>query len=493
MQHKTQEANTTRIKYSSSILVYFVSRSYSFLRIYNASEDLILRGYIVEKNISCKEINISERNRKVCIFGQGFVGLPLALSLAFRGCETTGIDINENLVSDINNGITSHTENFNGITIQEILTKELEEKRYKATIDGAATVKDCNNIIVTVGIPIIDEKYNLDYLENVCITIGKNLKKGDLIIIKSTVIPGTTEEVILPILERESGLSAGEDFYLAYSSERIAEGKAFDEFTNMPTVVAGVNEKSSDRAAKLLKIVCKAEIIKGSCIKAVETAKVFENVQRDVNIAMSQEFARFTEGLGIDIFEVINLANTHKRVNLLTPGPGVGGYCIPNAYYYIKPKAEIMDIDMKLLKISREENAALPKFIVNKVEELLENKGTKIINTKISVLGLAMKDYSNDDRISPAIEICKLLIQKGAKVKAFDPAVVNNHDFKVGSQTEALQDGDVLLVLAQQQGIEFNDFEYMSKFLKSEAICIDTKAVVNQEEARKYGINVWRI
>ena len=304
--------------------------------------------------IYCNETEISEENRKVCIFGQGFVGLPLALSFAFRGCETIGVDINENLVKDINNGVTHHTEKFNEITIQEILNEELKEKRYKATTDGELAVRECNNIIVTVGIPIINGKYIMDYLENACIKIGKNLKKENLVVIRSTVIPGTTEEFILPILERESNMKSGEDFYLAYSSERIAEGKAFDEFANMPTLVAGINEKSCVLAADLLKVVCKAEVINASCIKAVETSKVFENVQRDVNIAMAQEFARFTEGLGIDIFEVVKLANTHKRVNLLIPGPGVGGYCIPNAYYYIEPKATELDIHMELLKLARE-------------------------------------------------------------------------------------------------------------------------------------------
>src|SRR3712207_4652370 len=136
----------------------------------------------------------------------------------------------------------------------------------------------------------------MNYLEGAAVTIGKNIKKGDLVVIRSTVIPGTTEEFILPILEKESNMKAGEDFYLAYASERIAEGVAFDEFANMPTIVGAINEESLKRAIKLLSIVCKAEVIPATNIKAVETSKVFENVQRDVNIAMCQEFARFTEG-----------------------------------------------------------------------------------------------------------------------------------------------------------------------------------------------------
>ncbi|WP_242845206.1 nucleotide sugar dehydrogenase [Clostridium novyi] len=309
----------------------------------------------IEKIKSLNE-NIKENsiNKKVCVFGQGFVGLPLALSFALRGCSTIGVDVDDILVANTNKGLTHHTEKFYDVTIQDILKIQLEEKRYKATTEAEEAVKECNNIIVTVGIPIKDGKYIMDYLEAACVSIGKNLKKKDLVIIRSTVIPGTTEDFVLPILEKESGMKAGSDFYLAYASERIAEGNAFDEFANMPTLVAGINKDSLDRATEVLSIVCKAEVVPATCIKAVETSKVFENVQRDVNIAMSQEFARFTEALGIDIFEVIKLANTHKRVNLLTPGPGVGGYCIPNAYHYIAPKANELAVDMDILNLSRE-------------------------------------------------------------------------------------------------------------------------------------------
>ncbi len=437
--------------------------------------------------------NLEDYYKNICIFGQGFVGLPLTLSFAFRGCNTLGVDVDEELVANTNNGLTHHTERFQDVSIQKILKMELNSKRYKATTDGAYAVRNSNVIIVTVGIPIVDGKYIISYLESACRVIGQNIKKNDLIIIRSTVIPGTTEDLCLPILEKESGMKAGEDFYLAYASERIAEGKAFDEFANMSTIVGAINEESLNRAIKALSIVCKAEVIPASCIKAVETSKVFENVQRDVNIAMSQEFARFTEALGIDIFEVVKLANTHKRVNLLTPGPGVGGYCIPNAYHYIEPKAKEMSVSMDILKLAREKNANMPKFIVDKVEDLLNSEGKELKGSKIAVLGIAMKDYSNDDRISPPVDICNLLIERGAEVAAFDPVVPTKYDFKVDTQDEALKDSEVVLVLTKQYNIELDDFEHMSKLLKDKAICIDTKAVVNGAEAKKYGIKVWRI
>lgn len=438
---------------------------------------------------------IQERSpyKKVCVFGQGFVGLPLTLSFSLRGCSAVGVDVNEILVKEIDNGNTHHTEKFYGVDIKDILNMELNCGKYRVTSNGEDAVRECNNIIVTVGIPIKDGDYILDYLEGASRTIGRNIKKDDLVIIRSTVIPGTTEEFVLPILEEESGMKAGEDFYLAYASERIAEGKAFDEFANMPTIVGAVNEESLKRAIGLLSVVCKAEVIAATNIKAVETSKVFENVQRDVNIAMSQEFARFTEGLGIDIFEVVKLANSHKRVNLLTPGPGVGGYCIPNAYHYIAPKAEELGVSMDILKLSREKNSRLPDFIVNKTVEMLKSVGKKINEAKIAVLGLAMKDYSNDDRISPPIDICKILVERGAEVSAFDPVVPTNYHFKVETQDEALKDADVLLILTKQYEIDFINCEHIGKMMKEKAICIDTKNVIDKVQAEKYGIICWRI
>lgn len=442
----------------------------------------------LDENIANTDIN-----KKVCIFGQGFVGLPLALSFSLRGCTVTGVDVDKKLVKNTNNGITYHTEKFYEMPIQNILKEQLEKGKYRATVDSVLAVKNNNNIIVTVGIPIVNKDYIMDYLKNACTTIGRNLKKNDLVIIRSTVIPGTTEDFILPILEKESGMKAGVDFYLAYSSERIAEGRAFDEFANMPTLVAGINKKSLERAKKLLSVVCKAEIVQASCIKAVESSKVFENVQRDVNIAMSQEFARFAEALGIDIFEVIKLANTHKRVNLLTPGPGVGGYCIPNAYYYLAPKAEELGVNLDLLKAAREKNAALPDFIVGKVDEVLKSVGKSLGNSSIAVFGLAMKDYSNDDRISPPVDVCKKLLEAGADVRAYDPVVPTHYEFKVATMDEALKGADAVLILALQRKDGTYDYKHMKEMMGDKPALLDARNIVDVVQAERHGFTCWRI
>lgn len=414
---------------------------------------------------------IDERYKNVVVFGQGFVGLPLSLSFAMRGCNVYGVDVVDSLIDEINRGITQHKESFEERTIQEILKEQIDSGRFRATSDAINALKECNNIVVTVGIPIRDGKHDLNDLVECCTLIGRNLKKGDLVVIRSTVIPGTTEDVLMPILEKESGMKAGVDFYLAYSSERIAEGKAFEEFAYMPTVAAGVNDESAKRAKALLEVVCKTDVIIASNIKVVETAKVFENVQRDVNIAMVQEFARFTEALGINIFEVIRVANTHKRVNLLTPGPGVGGYCIPNAYHYLEPKADELGVSLDILKLSRQKNSQLPKVMVNIFEELLNRAGKSLERSRVGVLGIAMKDYSNDDRISPPIEIIKILRSRGAQVFAYDPAVVTEYNFKVETLEEAVKNVDGIMVLAKQKEFdEINADEFLGLLDKGTVI-----------------------
>lgn len=432
-------------------------------------------------------------NNRICIVGQGFVGLPLALSFSVKGFKVIGVDINKELIKQLNYGITYHRELYKGVSIKNILKEQLNSLNYIAIDSIREAMKKSNVIILTVGIPIVNGQAIMREINDATSEIGKNLKKDDLVIVRSTVIPGTTEEVILPILEKNSGLKAGEDFYLSYSSERIAEGKAFDEFENMPTVVAGINNKSAKMAKEVLSLICNAEIIEASNIKLVETSKLFENLQRDVNIAMIQEFARFTEKIGIDIFEAINLSNTHKRVNLLIPGPGVGGYCIPNAYYYLEQKADEMGLTLDVLKLCREKNSLIPRYIVDKVEELLIHINKNIYNSKIAVLGMAMKDYSNDIRLSPAIDIIRLLIQKGAEVQAYDPIVRCVENFKNDNLEEVVEKADVLMVLTKQENIDYCQLDYFKSKMSSYPIYIDIKNVISKEEVESKGFIYWKI
>lgn len=423
----------------------------------------------------------------ICIIGLGYVGLPLALSFAMRGYKVYGVDNNKDLTDELKNGITHHLENYKGRSIQEILKDELERGRFIPTTDYEEPLKVCDDIIVTVPIPVYGQKPYFDFLISCATEIRKNLRKGHFILLRSTVVPGTTRNIFMPILE-ESGLRCGEDFYLAYASERIAEGRAFEEFENMPTVVAGYCEKSLKRAIDVIKAICKEEIVVASSFEVVETSKVIENLQRDINIAMVNEFERFTKAINIDIFEVIKVANTHKRVKLLYPGPGVGGFCIPNAFYYLNAKAEELGVDLKLSKTARMFNDEIPYYISDLVMKMIDKYN---VEKKVAVLGIAMKDYSSDDRLSPAHDIINILKSREVVVKAFDPVVKREYSYKVGSMKEALEDVSVVLILAKQEGIEFDKISAYTT--KKPVIVIDTRNVFSKEDGGKFGFVLEKI
>ena len=433
-----------------------------------------------------------ETNR-ITVIGLGFVGLPLSLSFALKGHKVTGLDVNEALVADLNQGNTHCMEQYQGKPAQDILQSALKKGTFKATSSYEAAAVESGSFIVTVGLPVNEERPSFDFLEAAMTDLGRILKSGDLVLIRSTVVPGTTEEKVVPILERESGLSAGTDFFVGYASERIAEGKAFDEFENMPTVVGGINKESAEKSAALLRLISKAEIFIASNIKVVETAKVFENVSRDVNIALANQFALFCQSLGIDTIETFQIANTHKRVDLLMPGPGVGGYCLPNAYYYLRPKHLEMGIDMPLLAAARSINDEVPLNIAGKVVDMLAQQGKYAVGSVAAVLGLAMKDFSNDDRISPAHVVCQALAEAGVVVRAFDPVVGVEAAYAVETLNEAVDGADALVVLVKQKSFEELDLEKIKEAMKENPVIVDAKHLFSKAEAEKLGFLVFAI
>lgn len=410
----------------------------------------------------------------VAVIGLGFVGLPLALTYAMKGAQVVGIDALPAVVDEINAAHSHHLESYQGKLLAEILREQLDAGRFKATTSYEEAAEKVNNYIVTVGLPVNNGDPNLQPLKNCAHTLGKVLKKGDTVMIRSTVVPGTTEEVILPILEEASGMKSGEDFYLTYCSERIAEGRAFEEFIHMPLVLGGVNEVSAEKGKELLSFISETDITI-SDIRVVETAKVIENIQRDVNIAMVQEFARFAEAFQIDTFELIKVANTHKRVNLLTPGPGVGGFCLPNALHYLSPKANELGVSLSLLQTARRINDDVPTVLTNMLEEALREAGKSLAGSRVAVLGLAMKDFSNDDRVSPVHDLIKILQMRGVEVVSFDPAVPNPYEHKKATLEEAVKGADALFLTALQQEFVELDWSQMIAHMSKSPIMFDTK------------------
>ncbi len=411
---------------------------------------------------------------RVAVIGLGFVGLPLALTYAMKGARVIGVDALPRVVEEINAGVSHHLEAYQGKTLPEILREQLAQGRFRATTSYEEAAREVDHYIVTVGLPVNNGDPDLSPLKNCALTLGKVLKKGDTIMIRSTVVPGTTEEVIQPILEEASGLVAGTDFFLTYCSERIAEGRAFEEFIKMPLVLGGVNPASAEKGKELLAFINDTEVTI-STIRIVETAKVIENIQRDVNIAMVQEFARFSEAFGVDTFELIKVANTHSRVNLLTPGPGVGGFCLPNALYYLLPKANELNVSMPLISTARRINDNVPETLVKMLEAALHEAGKNLANSQIAVLGLAMKDFSNDDRVSPISDLIACLQAKSANVRSYDPAVPSRHEHKMDSLEAAVRGADAVILAAVQAEFADLDWHSICGMMGSEPILFDMK------------------
>lgn len=429
---------------------------------------------------------------KVTVFGLGFVGLPLALSFWLAGSQVDGVDANAELVAAITRGETGHAEAFEGRSIQEILADAVESNRFRAVTDAALALSDTQDIVVTVGVRHDGHRLDFSAIETVTETIARHAPSGSLVLFRPTVPPRTMGDRVLPLLRRH-GRTPGVDILVAYAPERIAEGRAFGEFRTMPTVVAGVNPESVQAASTLIRRISTAEIVHASSFAAAELTKVVENVQRDVNLAVVQELARFCEAADLDVFELVRLANTHPRVHLLTPGPGVGGYCIPQALSYLRASAQPLNLYLPLLELARELNDGLPRIITDMVSAALISIGTTLSHATVAIFGLAMKDYSNDIRYSPPLDIVAELQRSGANVRAYDPAVPQTLPFLVQRPEECLNQADVLLILARQTEIDRLDAATCLRWMKTPMAVVDTRNWFPPEVARSAGATLRRI
>ncbi len=423
----------------------------------------------------------------IAVFGLGFVGLPLSLTYTLFGVKVYGVDINEKYIENLKHYKTHVLENYKGKTIEDILRESIEKGLFVPTTKTEIALKNARDIIVTVGIPIENGTLKKEVFSNAIHSIGKFLKKGDLVLIRSTVPPGTTRNVVKPILEKESGLICCKDFYLAYSSERIAEGRAFEEFQTMPVAVGALSEESKKRAVNLLSIINKEPIIEASEPEVVEISKLIENSSRDVNIALSNELASFTERLNVDVLEVIKVANTHKRVHLLTPGVGVGGHCIPYSSLYIFDKSDEIKLPMPLLHTAREINDSRPLEILSLIESKLNNLGKTVENSVFALIGIAMKDNSSDISESPAIKMKDNILQKGGNVQWFDPNVSGNFPLKKNNLEEALKDADVVIIPIKQDNINISA-EVIANNAKNGCIVFDARRILNRDDVESKGM-----
>lgn len=392
---------------------------------------------------------------KVSIVGLGYVGLPLALEFAKAGLTVFGIEQNPVKVEKINQG-----ESY----IEDVDSKELlnvvSSGRLKAYTEFYP-VKDSDAIVICVPTPLtIHKEPDISYIVKVTGEISRFLKRGQLVVLESTTYPGTTEEVVLPILEK-SGLKAGEDFFLAFSPERVDPGNREFTMRDIPKVVGGINKESTELAGKLYSYITD-KVYPVSSPKVAEMEKLLENIFRLVNISFINELALLCQRMNIDIWEVISAAST-KPYGFMPfyPGPGLGGHCIPIDPFYLSWKAKEYDFDVRFIELAGEINDSMPYYIVDMVMKALNTHKKALNGSKILVIGVAYKPNVADPRESPALKIIPELENLGALVEYYDPYIeeikIQNKPHRSIELTEdKVKDSDCILILTDHNCVDYN-------------------------------------
>lgn len=392
---------------------------------------------------------------KVCIIGQGYIGLPTAALFAKNDCEVVGVDVIESVVEMLNNGEIHIEEPGLG----EIIKTALDKGVYKASL----TPEKADAFIITVPTPYIVENYSCDlsYVISACESILPFVEKGNTIIVESTIAPLSTDETVKPIFEN-AGFTIGEDLYLAHCPERVLPGQIIYELVNNNRIIGGVTPECSKKAAEVYGQFVKGELMLSEA-KTAELSKCMENTFRDVNIALVNELTKICAEIGVNALDVIEVANKHPRVNLHSPGPGVGGHCLAIDPYFIYAKAPET---AKIIKLARDTNRSMPGFVAENVRKIISDG-------KIAVLGISYKGNTDDDRESPAYEIIALL-DNDYEIAVHDPHI--DKENLVGFD-EAIDGADLILVLCDHDEFKKMDYDLiMDK--ASKPIIFDTKNVV---------------
>lgn len=425
---------------------------------------------------------VEKHNAKVGVIGLGYVGLPLAVEKGKVGFPVLGFDINQERVGRVNNG-----DNYIGDVKDDELMDLVQRNIFRATTDFSL-LAECDVVIICVPTPLtITRDPDISYIKASTEQIAKYIRPGQLITLESTTYPGTTQEVILPLLEG-TGLKVGLDFFLAYSPERVDPGNKRFSTKNTSKVVGGVTPICLEIAYTLYAQTI-SHVVPVSSPAAAELTKVFENTYRAVNIAMVNELMLLCDRMGLDIWEVVEAAGTKPfGIQTFYPGPGVGGHCIPIDPFYLTWKARQYDFHTRFIELAGEINVEVSYYVINKVIRALNQENKSLKDSKILVLGVAYKKDIEDVRESPALKIMELLRQNGAGLVYHDPFVPvimphggsKIHLESIPLTDAALADADCILILTDHSIIDYN------RVVEKAKIVVDTrnatKNVVNNRD-----------
>jgi UDP-N-acetyl-D-glucosamine dehydrogenase len=421
---------------------------------------------------------INSHNAKLGVIGQGYVGLPLSCQLAKQGFNVTGFEVDESKVKMINNGKSY---------IGDVSSDDLKELVRANKISADSNFKNFSKmdvLIICVPTPLRKSKDpDVSYILEAAKNVRKTLKKGQLVILESTTYPGTTEELVLPILE-ETGLVAGEDFFLAFSPERIDPSNKKFDINNTPKVVGGMCEKSTDLVSRMYSSFTK--VYKVSSTRAAEMVKLLENTFRAVNIALVNEVALMCDKLGLNVWEIIDAAST-KPFGFMPfyPGPGIGGHCIPLDPHYLSWKLKTMNFYSRFIDLAGDLNAKMPGYVVSKLQDTLNIRSKALKNAKVLILGIAYKKDVTDARESPAIDVINILFEKMANVFYYDSHVPIIKNCGCGktlcslNNLNNLSKFDAVVIVTDHSDVDYK------KVLKDAKVIVDTRNVFKNIKSSK--------
>ncbi|MBB6453300.1 UDP-N-acetyl-D-glucosamine dehydrogenase [Salirhabdus euzebyi] len=423
----------------------------------------------------------SAKKAVIGVVGLGYVGLPLAVEKAKAGYQVIGFDIQQSKVDLINQGI-----NYIGDVVDADLKQMVEEGKIVATSEYSF-IDDVDAVTICVPTPLdIYQQPDTSYVEYSTQKIAEQLHPGMLVVLESTTYPGTTEEVVKPILEN-SGLTCGEDFFLAYSPERVDPGNKKYNTKNTPKVVGGVTKNCTKVAATMYRAVLEGGVVEVSSPAIAEMEKIFENTFRNINIALANEMAILCNRMGLNVWEVIDAAKS-KPYGFMAfyPGPGLGGHCIPIDPFYLTWKAREYNYHTRLIEVAGEINNSMPEFVVEKIGIILNEEQKPIKGSTIHLLGVAYKKDISDYRESPVIDIVKILKKRGANVICSDPHIQSWTDGKEEYETvpatkEKLEHADIVVITTDHSTF---DYDVIAKHAK---VIFDTRnALQDKKIEHKY-------
>lgn len=409
---------------------------------------------------------IENREIIVGVVGLGYVGLPLAVEKAKAGFKTIGFDVQKEKVDMVNAG-----HNYIGDVVDDDLKRIVEDGMLKATTDFGF-VRDVDFIAICVPTPLdAHQQPDISYVKSSAEAIAEHLTKGTMVVLESTTYPGTTEELLKPILE-SSGLKCGEDFYLGFSPERVDPGNKQFKTKNTPKVVGAIGDDARKVIAAMYRAVLEGDVYEVSSPAVAEMEKILENTYRNINIGLANEMAMLCNRMGIDYWEVVDAAKTKPYgFQAFYPGPGLGGHCIPLDPYYLSWKAREYGFHTSMIESSMMVNDKMPEYCVERAMAIL-NRDKKALNgSKVLVLGVAYKNDIDDYRESPAIDVIEILKENGAQTDFYDPYIPK---FKVGSKVyegiesideKIIERYDLVIITAAHSVVDYDMIQKNAKVI----------------------------